>query len=106
MHKSLLNCAGSGEIGFNSTFHHRRNKKGNFSAHVELFRMKRDLGVHSGEFAFCFLRLWDEQTATHVAVTACGTGWSCSAHKTPNFGFGESQCILGNSPRYSRSSMT
>lgn len=106
MHKSPLNCAGSGEIGLNSTFHHKHNKQGNFPTHVELFRMKRDLGVHSEEFAFSFVRLWDDQTATRVHGATHGSGWSCSDHKIPNFGLGESQCTLGNSPRYSRRRMT
>lgn len=106
VHKSPLNCASSGEIGFNCTFHHRHHKKGKFSTLVELFRMKRDLGVHLGEFVFSFCRMWDEQTATHIGAVTHGSGWSCNDHKNPNFDFDESQCTLGNSPRYCRRRMT
>lgn len=67
--------------------------------------MKRDLGFHPGEFVFSF-SLLDEQTATHLSGAVFGTGWSCSDHKTPKFGFGEAQCILGNSPGYSRRRVT
>jgi len=72
VHKSPLSCAASGEI----------NQKGNFATHLELFSMKRDLGVHSGELAFSFFSLWDEQTATHIGAATHGSGRSCNLRKT------------------------